>query len=118
MQKIHDADSQYEPVWELAYLMANLEDLSAKELWREVKSTLFKKIPPDRPRSLINCIRRFRDYDEIPRLEQWLTEKNDFASASALAALATLDPDRTLVSLSGFPRDSSIFSRAGGSRNY
>jgi HEAT repeat protein len=111
VQKIYDVDSQSEPVWELAYLMANLEDPSAKELWTEVKSILFENVPPDRPRSLINCIRRFRDYDEIPRLEQWLKEKSDFASASALAALAVFDPARTLACLKEIPRGELSFVR-------
>lgn len=105
VQKIRNANSQSEPVWELAYLLANLEDLSAKELWMEVKSILFAKVPPDRPRSLIHCIRRFRDCEEIPQLEQWLMEKSDFASVSALAALAILDPDRALACLSDLPRN-------------
>lgn len=108
--KIH-ASSQGEPMWELAYLIANLEDPAARELWMAVKSALFAKVPPDRPRSLISCIRHFRDRDEIPRLEQWLTEEKDFACPSALAALAILDPDRALARLSDLPERDLYFFR-------
>jgi hypothetical protein len=111
VQKIHAADVQHDPVWELAHLMANLETPAAQALWVEVKPALFAKIPPEKPRSLINCIRHFQDTEEIPRLEQWLTEKSDFACSAALSALAVLDPDRALACLSDFPRGELYFSR-------
>lgn len=103
VQAIHLADAHNEPVWDLAYLMANLKDSDAQAQWMAVKPLLFKKMPPEKPRSLINCIRHFRDAEEIPRLEQWISEKADFASDAALAALVVIDLDRALHHLGSFP---------------
>jgi hypothetical protein len=94
--QIHAVDRKTDPVWELAYLVANLEGSSAREIWTKVKPTLLENVPPDKSRSLVSCIRRYRDFEELSRLEGWLQEEKDFASDSAFATLAILDPDRAL----------------------
>ncbi len=101
VRAIHEVDAQTEPVWELAYLMANLNGSDAETRWLAVKPLLFVKMPQNKPRSLITCIRHFRDAEEIPRLEQWVSEREDWAFGAALAALVVIDPDRALNHLGG-----------------
>lgn len=101
---IHQVDAQTEPVWELAYLMANLNVADAKTRWLAVKPLLFAKMPRHKSRSLSTCLRHLRDAEETPRLEQWLSEKEDLAFGAALAALVVIDPDRALHHLGGLPR--------------
>lgn len=109
--KIYTTKPNKEPWSALAYLMANLSDPSLKTLWTEVKPLLFAEMPAVEPRSLINCIRHFRDTEELPRLEQWCLEEKDFASSAAFSALAILDPDRALTRLRGISHHELYFSR-------
>lgn len=110
-QKIHSADPDKEPCSALVYLMAHLTDPALKNLWLEVKPLLFAKMPAVEPCSLINCIRHFRDQEELSRLEQWCLEEKDFASSAAFSALAILDPDRALTRLRDVAHHELLFSR-------
>jgi len=102
--KIHSVASQSEPVSELAYQLALLEEPCAAQLWTETKAALFAKVPPEEPESLILCISRFQDYEELPRLEAWVHEEKGFASSFAIAALAKLAPESALTHLETIPQ--------------
>jgi hypothetical protein len=60
---------------------------------------LFQKVSPDMPRSLIGCIGRFKDKEEVPRLREWLGCDKDFAQPAAFSVLCQLDPETALVAV-------------------
>src|SRR5262249_13027707 len=68
--RIRRADKDREPVSELAYLLANLESDSGQTIWQASKAILFEKVPQNKLRSLARCIWRFKDRDEVLRLEK------------------------------------------------
>jgi hypothetical protein len=77
-EKIRDAAPAVDPVSELAWLLWDLKRPEAKDLWYQLKTILFEKVAPDEPRSLICCIGRFKDMEELPRLIGWLNCHDDF----------------------------------------
>jgi len=97
---------------ELGWLLWNLERPEAKELWCQLKSTLFEKVSPDNPRSLIRCIGRFKDRAEVPRLRQWLNCVEDFAQPAAFSVLCQLDPDAALVAVEDLADANAAFARS------
>ncbi len=98
VKKVGDADPNTEPVSELGWLLMNLVDSSeAKRIWGETKKTLFEKVQFRKVRSLIRCIGRFKDYEEIPKLLSWLKCKDDNANMAAFSALCQLDVDKALT---------------------
>lgn len=103
LTRIEQADPEKEPVWELAWLIVNLEGEVASQIWSQAKTTLFAKVPENKPRCLSRCIARVRDATEIPRLEQWVLSQTDFVAPNALYALAAIDPRLALTNLSRIP---------------
>lgn len=101
--RILETDSEREPVWDLAYLLANLKNPGARRIWLEVKSELFRKMPPYKLRSLAVCIRVFHDTEEVPRLESWLSVSEDWTDLKAFRSLAWVDPDRAVQLLATLP---------------
>jgi HEAT repeat protein len=97
--KIREADPNADPNWELAYLLANLKHPSARSIWMEVKGELFRKVPPEKLRSLVTCIRIFDDHGEVPRLESWLSIETDWIGDHAFRAIAWVEPDRAIALL-------------------
>jgi hypothetical protein len=61
VEKIHRSDPRADPVSELGWLLWSLEGPEAKDLWRQLKSTLFEKVSPDAPstttrlRNVVEC---------------------------------------------------------------
>ncbi|MCH8045493.1 MAG: hypothetical protein IID44_17425, partial [Planctomycetes bacterium] len=98
-RRILDSKDGSEPFTELAYLVANLQGSTGKELWHRVKSALFNKVPSDRPRCLVTCIRQHGDSKEISRLESWLSQEGDSTRESAFQALVYLAPEKAISSL-------------------
>jgi hypothetical protein len=80
----------------LAWLLWDVERPEAKDFWYRLKTILFEKGAPDKPRSLICCISRFKDSEELPRLVEWLNCHDDFAPPAAFSALCQLDPHTAL----------------------
>jgi HEAT repeat protein len=109
--KIRNADPLQSPVWALAYLVSDFADIADSDLWSEVKEELFRKVPENKLRSLVTCIRRYRDKDEISRLESWLSKEEDFTAEFAFAALAELAPDIALKKLPFIPASTLAFMR-------
>lgn len=101
--KILENDPEREPVWELAYLLGNLKNPKARTVWLGVKGELFRKMPPHKLRSLTVCIRAFLDREEVPRLESWLSVKEDWTDLKAFRSLAWVDPDRAVQLLATLP---------------
>ena len=95
-EKIRDAVPAVDPVSELAWLLCGLKRPEAKDLWYQLKTILFEKVAPDKPRSLICCIGRFKDREELPRVIGWLNCQDDFAQPAAFSALCQLDPGAAL----------------------
>ncbi|MDD1752884.1 MAG: hypothetical protein LUQ38_07340 [Methanotrichaceae archaeon] len=110
-KKIVESDPQFEPVWELAYQVANLGETVGAKLWREVKEIMFAKTPDNKRRGLIKCIGRYGDKEEISRLEIWLKAKDDFASLSAFAALSELDANTALAHISNISTRDIVLGR-------
>jgi hypothetical protein len=79
-------------VSELAYLLCNLEGAVASDIWRAAREALMAKVSASKVRSLLNCIARFRDKEELDFVIACLTREEDFANGAALRALALLDP--------------------------
>lgn len=102
-RKILEVDPEEEPIWVLAYLLANLKHPTARLLWMDVKSVLFHKMPRQKLRSLTVCIRAFLDAEEVPRLESWLSVDEDWTDLNAFRALAWVGPSRAVQLLATLP---------------
>lgn len=111
--KIREIQPEGEPVWELAYLLANLKHPLAPSIWLDVKGDLLEKIPSGKPHSLMVCIRVFRDREELSRLEGWLSVDEDWTDNVALEAIARIDPDRAVSLLTTVPLDRLLASHKG-----
>ncbi len=102
-RQIQESSDETDPISELAYLVATLQGGAGKALWRRVKTALFTKVPPDKPRCLATCIQQHADSTEVPRLESWLEHTDDdLAPDVAFATLVHLAPQRALRSLRRF----------------
>ncbi|MFL6232785.1 MAG: hypothetical protein ACJ76N_06590, partial [Thermoanaerobaculia bacterium] len=101
--RILEADSEEEPMWELANLLADLKNPMARSIWLEVKGDFFRKIPSHKLRYLVACIRVFIDKEEVPRLESWLSAEEDWMDRRAFRALAWVAPGRAVQLLSTLP---------------
>lgn len=77
---------------ELAYLLCAMDHADAATIWRETSHVLMANVPSSKPRSLIRCVARFRDREQLDFLIANLSHQGDFAAGSSLAALAVLDP--------------------------
>ncbi len=76
---------------DLAYLLAGLPD--GTEIWARCKTEMIAKVPPDKPRSIVVNVGRYRDATEIARLLPLIGVLPDSAGAAAIRALARIDPD-------------------------
>lgn len=90
-QRILTADG-HDIISALGYLLHGLDHPSAKTIWAETKETLFRKMPDDKPRSLLYCVARFADHEKLDFVVAHLKRVEDFANGSALNALSVLDP--------------------------
>lgn len=111
--KIRSIKPQGEPVWELAYLLANLKHPVARPIWLDVKGELFEKVPSGKLHSLMVCMRVFRDRKELSRLEGWLPVKEKWTYNIALEAIAWIDSDRAVSLLTSEPLDQLLASHRG-----
>lgn len=109
--RIKKADPLQERVNQFAYLLNSLDHPSALDIWSEVKNELMEKVPKDRPRSLLHCIRRFGDFSGIGFVVSCLTREEDFASGAAFASLVKLDPDFAIKKLAEIYRFELAASR-------
>ncbi len=109
--KIQESRPETEPVWELAYLLANIKHPAARSIWMDMKQNLFKKVRPGKLHSLMVCIRVFRDAEEIPRLEEWLPIEEQWTDNNAFEGIARIDPERALFLLETVPLDTLLASR-------
>lgn len=96
-KRIREADPQAEPVADLLFILANLPVNEGLHVWQQTKSDLFEKLPMEGRRAVAHCLIRFRDANEVGRLESWLKEESDFLGGLAFSALASIDPDRALA---------------------
>ncbi|CAK0745255.1 NACHT domain-containing protein [Azospirillaceae bacterium] len=103
--------SAQERVGELAYLLNNLEHPSAQDIWSEVKDDLMKKVPTNRPRSLLYCIGKFGDQSLLDFVLSCLSREEDLACSAAFANLIRLDPDTAVHRLGEFPRSKLVSCR-------
>lgn len=101
--RIQESRPEEEPVWELAYLLANLKHPEARSIWIDVKSDLFEKVPPSELNSLKVCIRVFQDRKEVPRLEAWLSLEEKWTDNNAFLGIARVAPDRAVSLLETIP---------------
>lgn len=94
--KINQADSETEPVHDLAYILASLE---RSDIWDRCKDVLAQKIKGDKIRSRIRNMYVYRDSSEIDWLETQLDKQHDLIDASAFQAIARIDVDRAVKCL-------------------
>jgi len=97
--RILAADPRQEPVHELAYQLNALDSGKASSIWQATVATLLKKVPLDKPRSLLFCIARFKDRQRLDFIQQHLFTQGSNGGA-ALIALARLEPRKALEQLS------------------
>lgn len=76
---------------DLAYLLAGLPD--GTEIWARCKAGFIAKIPPDKARSIVVNVGRYRDATEVPRLVSLIGVPTDSAGPAAVRALARINPD-------------------------
>ena len=103
------ADPDTEPVSDLAYLVANLDD--GRVLWRRCKSQLRTKIPQTKERSLATNIARYQDVDEAEWLLQRLSRADDSLGPAAFHALMRIDDRLALEHLDRIPERELHFTR-------
>jgi hypothetical protein len=107
---IQRCDSATEPVSDLAYLTANLDD--GGETWRTCKTMLHEKVPVGKRRSLALNMGTWRDASETAWLESLVGIEDDFLGPAALRALAQIDPPRAAAALARAPERVLYFGRA------
>lgn len=97
------ADTNNEPVHDLAYLIASLEFSVGRPIWGAAKRELVQKISRDKQRSLARCMARFPNEADT----QWLVERlalhDDLLGLSCLQALVRVDPDAAVENLDKVP---------------
>ena len=94
--RIIEADGEKERVSELGFLLNGLEHPEALAIWKETRDVLIKKVDANKPRSLLYCIARFADREQMGFVIEHISHEKDFGSSAALAALAVLDPEMAL----------------------
>jgi hypothetical protein len=88
-------------VHDLAYLIAGLADGS--DIWARSKAELLAKVPPEKIRSIVFNIGRYRDVEEVDRLLPLVEVENDFVGPAAVRALVRIDPDLAVEHLVRLP---------------
>ena len=73
-----------------------MDHADAPAIWRDVRRVLMEQVPREKPRSLIQCVARFRDRGQLDFVIGNLSNRQDYAAGSSLSALAVLDPDAAL----------------------
>ena len=106
---IVQADPNREPVHDLAYLLASLND--AEDLWRAHKSALFAKVQPPKQRSLALNIYVYRDADEVNWLIEQLGRSEELIGATAFRALIRINLDLALKHLGELPEQQLYLTR-------
>jgi len=99
--RIAGAEPSREPVHDLAYLLATLDN--AADMWQKCKPILFEKVPSARARSLAVNIYVHRDATEVEWLGRQVGRSEDLIGASAFRALARIDPDTAVDHLHELP---------------
>lgn len=98
---VRRADPTAEPVHDLGYLIASLED--GTDVWRACKAELFEKVPSGKRRALALNAGTWRDAGEAGRLEAWAHVERDHLGPAAVRALARIDPQRAAAALQHVP---------------
>ena len=83
------ANPETNPVHDLAYLVAGLNDDGA--LWQRCKSQLRAKIPASKERSVASNILQYRDAEEIEWLLARVNQADDLVGPIAFQALVRID---------------------------
>ena len=84
---------------DLAYLLCAMDHADAPGIWANLGHVLMENVPREKPRSLIQCIARFRDRGRRDFVIGNLPNRRDFAAGASLAGLAVLDPEAALEHL-------------------
>ncbi|MCK5021642.1 MAG: hypothetical protein KAR54_00130, partial [Candidatus Pacebacteria bacterium] len=79
-----------EPVHDLAYLLANIND--GKDIWLKYKKQFFSKIGKDKERSLATNICKWRDSSKKQWCIERISRKDNLLGPSALRALCAISP--------------------------
>ncbi len=106
-EAIRCAAPDVEPVHDLAYLTARLNDDG--NTWRIRKEDLFTMVAHDKRRSLALNIGIWHDVSKADWLEEVVNVNQDFLGAAALEALAQIDPFRAVRNLNRLPSDQWCF---------
>lgn len=96
-RRIESADPVQEPIYELAWLVANLPD--GKDVWRKSKNALFQKVPADKTRALASCAGSFRDHECVSWLHDQVANGPHVCCSVALQALARIAPAEAVSAL-------------------
>ena len=102
-------DAGAEPVFELGFLLSGLDHPEADRIWQEVRDVLMGKIGKSNPRSLIQCIARFRDCEKKDFVLEHLSYSGEIVSAAAMGALAVLDPGAAIDRIVAIDDEQSFF---------
>jgi hypothetical protein len=95
---------------DLAYLLAGLSD--GTEVWARCKADLIAKIPPDKPRSILLNVGRYRDATEVSRLLSLIGVQTDSAGPAAIRALARIEPDLAVEHVVRLPVSEMYLARS------
>lgn len=91
-----------EELAQAANLLIKLPHAQAQPIWAATASKLVAELAGSRGAILIECIARFGDRDRVDLLRQSI-ERGNGSARSALAALASIDPDEALALIANHP---------------
>lgn len=94
---------------DLAYLLAGLPD--GTEVWARCKAGLLAKIPPDKHRSIVVNVGRYRDTAEVDWLLSLIGAATDSAGAAAVRALTRIDADLAVEHVVRLPAEEIYLTR-------
>lgn len=103
LEKTINRTDSTQPIYDLAYLIANLDD--GHDVWLRCKTRLFEKVDPSKERCLATNIYKFSDSSKLDWLLDRIDRNDDLLGASALRALIRINPDKAveeMVRLSSF----------------
>jgi hypothetical protein len=94
-------ESERENFADVLWLLSNIDTKEGREVWFDLKQTVFDKLPAGSERALLYCLRTARDETEVPRILEILSRsQDDLVTATAFSTLAVIAPDLAIQRLS------------------
>lgn len=103
-EAIKRSNPQIEPTHSLAYLVARVGGEVGKAIWHRNKQILRDKVQQSKERSLVTCIGRYADREEIEWLCDNISRDDEMVGPMAMKVLAQLAPELAVEHLDSLER--------------